>query len=217
MPRAASARGFYKASEIRTQSPRIRDGAQMPGCGMRSAMGTGMTLADTLAGTRHQGVTQQGASHVGDGPAGTAAAGSLVRSSAASGRDRSHGQQDRNLVINREGESMKTIQFLKAAGSIACVAFALNATAQTTASAPPATSESVGQHIDDGTVTTKVKAELLGAKNVKSTHIHVKTRKGIVWLTGSVPSAEDKTSAQDVVQNVSGVKGVKNHLKVAAD
>ncbi|MEM5436285.1 BON domain-containing protein [Paraburkholderia diazotrophica] len=112
---------------------------------------------------------------------------------------------------------MKTIPFLKAAGSIACVAFALNATAQTTASAPPATSESVGQHIDDGTVTTKVKAELLGAKNVKSTHIHVKTRKGIVWLSGSVPSAEDKTAAQDVVQNVSGVKGVKNHLKVAAE
>ena len=111
---------------------------------------------------------------------------------------------------------MKTIQFLKAAGSIACVAFALNATAQT-ASAPAASSESVGQHIDDGAVTTKVKAELLGAKNVKSTHVHVKTRKGIVWLTGSVPSAEDKTAAQDVVQNVSGVKGVKNHLKVAAD
>lgn len=111
---------------------------------------------------------------------------------------------------------MKTIQFLKAAGSIACVAFALNATAQTT-TAPAATSESVGQHIDDGTVTTKVKAELLGAKNVKSTHIHVKTKNGIVWLSGSVPSSEDKTAAQDVVQNVSGVQGVKNHLKVAAD
>lgn len=112
---------------------------------------------------------------------------------------------------------MKTIQFLKAAGSIACVTFALNATAQTTASAPPATSESVGQHIDDGTITTKVKAELLGAKNVKSTHIHVKTRKGIVWLTGSVPSAEDKTAAEDTVNAVGGVKGVKNHLKVAAE
>ncbi|MDE1181654.1 BON domain-containing protein [Paraburkholderia sp.] len=111
---------------------------------------------------------------------------------------------------------MKTIQFLKAAGSIACVAFALNATAQTSASAPPASSESVGQHIDDGTITTKVKADLLAAKNVKSTHIHVKTRKGTVWLTGSVPSAEDKTAAEDVVQNVNGVQNVKNKLKIAA-
>lgn len=112
---------------------------------------------------------------------------------------------------------MRTIQFLKAAGSIACVAFALNATAQTSASAPPASSETIGQHIDDGTITTKVKADLLGAKNVKSTHIHVKTRKGIVWLSGTVPSADDKSAAQDVVQNVEGVKGVKNHLKVAAE
>ncbi len=44
---------------------------------------------------------------------------------------------------------MKTIHLLKTAGSIACVAFALNATAQTSASAPPASSESIGQHIDD--------------------------------------------------------------------
>ena len=46
---------------------------------------------------------------------------------------------------------MKFIQFLKAAGSIACVAFALNATAQTSASAPPAGSQTIGQNIDDGT------------------------------------------------------------------
>ncbi|RZF29355.1 MULTISPECIES: BON domain-containing protein [unclassified Paraburkholderia] len=112
---------------------------------------------------------------------------------------------------------MKTIQLLKTAGSIAVVAFALNANAQTSTSAPPAASESVGQHIDDGTITTKVKADLLAAKNVKSTHIHVKTRKGTVWLTGSVPSADDKTAAEDVVQNVKGVASVKNHLKIAAD
>ncbi|TDN70222.1 BON domain-containing protein [Paraburkholderia sp. BL10I2N1] len=112
---------------------------------------------------------------------------------------------------------MKSIQFLKAAGGIACVAFALNATAQTSASPPPATSETVGEHIDDGTLTTKVKAELLGAKDVKSTHIHVKSHNGVVWLTGSVPSAKEKTAAEDAVNGVSGVKGVKNHLKVAPD
>jgi len=112
---------------------------------------------------------------------------------------------------------MKTIQLLKTAGSIAAAAFALNATAQTTAPPPSASSESVGQHIDDSTITTKAKADLLTAKNVKSTHIHVKTRKGVVWLTGSVPSAEDKSAAEEVVQNVKGVTSVKNHLKIAAD
>ncbi|HZZ12683.1 MAG TPA: BON domain-containing protein [Paraburkholderia sp.] len=112
---------------------------------------------------------------------------------------------------------MKTIQYLKAAGSIACVAFALNATAQTSASAPSASSETITQHVDDSTITTKVKADLLGAKNVKSTHIHVKTRKGVVYLSGSVPSADDKSAAQEVVENVNGVTSVKNHLKIAAE
>jgi hyperosmotically inducible protein len=112
---------------------------------------------------------------------------------------------------------MKTLHFLKAAGSIACVAFALNAAAQTGASAPSASSETIGQHVDDGTITTRVKAELLGARNVKSTHIHVKTRKGVVWLTGTVPTSDDKAAAAEVTQNVPGVQSVKNHLKVVAD
>ncbi|MFM0310220.1 BON domain-containing protein [Paraburkholderia sp. RL17-383-BIF-A] len=112
---------------------------------------------------------------------------------------------------------MKTIQFLKTAGSIACIAFALNATAQTSASAPSASSETIGEHVDDGTITTKAKADLLAAKNVKSTHIHVKTRKGVVWLTGSVPSSDDKAAAEEVVKAVKGVSSVKNHLKIAAE
>ncbi|CAD6517831.1 BON domain-containing protein [Paraburkholderia metrosideri] len=112
---------------------------------------------------------------------------------------------------------MKTIQLLKTAGSIACVAFALNATAQTTTAAPSSSSETIGEHVDDGTITTKAKADLLAAKNVKSTHIHVKTRQGVVWLTGSVPSADDKSAAEEVVKDVKGVSSVKNHLKVAAE
>jgi hyperosmotically inducible periplasmic protein len=111
---------------------------------------------------------------------------------------------------------MKTIQLVKTAGAIVCVAFALNATAQTSASAPSASSETIGQHVDDGTITTKAKADLLAASNVKSTHIHVKTRKSVVWLTGTVPSSDDKAAAEEVVKGVKGVSSVKNHLKVAA-
>src|ERR1700712_3327274 len=108
---------------------------------------------------------------------------------------------------------MKTTQFLKAAGSIACVVFALNVSAQTATDSSGA-STSVGTKIDDTAVTTKVKAELLAAKTVKSEHIHVKTRRGVVSLTGSVPSAEDKTNAEDVVSKVAGVESVGNHLKI---
>ncbi|QGZ63272.1 BON domain-containing protein [Paraburkholderia acidisoli] len=110
---------------------------------------------------------------------------------------------------------MKRIQIIKTAAGAACMTFALLASAQTT-TAPAGSSETVGQHVDDATVTTKVKAELLGAKNVKSTHIHVKTHNGVVSLTGTVPSAQDRDNAKQVVEGVTGVASVKNHLKVAA-
>ncbi|MFX1675514.1 BON domain-containing protein [Paraburkholderia sp. A2WS-5] len=120
---------------------------------------------------------------------------------------------------------MKRIPMLKTVAGVACMTFALAAGAQTTTTAPstspsaatPASSESFGQHVDDSTITTKVKAELLAAKNVKSEHIHVKTRKGVVSLTGTVPSAADRDNAKQVVESVAGVSEVKNHLKVATE
>ncbi|PLZ00319.1 transporter [Burkholderia sp. WAC0059] len=105
----------------------------------------------------------------------------------------------------------------------ACLAFACALTAlapagafgQTdTSSAPAAGSESIGQHVSDATITTRAKANLLAAQNVKSQHIHVRTRSGAVWLTGSVPSAEERDAAAQIVQNVSGVQSVKNNLRV---
>lgn len=119
---------------------------------------------------------------------------------------------------------MKALPLLKIAAVVASLSFAASVTAQTegssggsstpAASAPAGSSESLGQHISDGTVTTKVKAALMTAKDVKSTHIHVKTRRGIVWLTGNVPSSDDKSRAEQVTQGIDGVREVKNRLKV---
>ena len=120
---------------------------------------------------------------------------------------------------------MKALPVLKIAAVVGSLTFAVGATAQTmgssaassteAASAPSGASESVGQHISDATVTTKIKAALMTAKDVKSTHIHVKTRRGVVWLTGSVPTSDEKTRAQQVVEGIDGVHRVKNHLKVS--
>jgi osmotically-inducible protein OsmY len=120
---------------------------------------------------------------------------------------------------------VKALPLLKIATIVGSMMFAVGATAQTmassgasnseAASAPSGSSESLGQHISDGTITTKVKAALMTAKDVKSTHIHVKTRRGIVWLTGSVPTSDEKTRAQQVVEGIDGVHSVKNRLKVS--
>ncbi|MGN6318516.1 BON domain-containing protein [Trinickia sp.] len=119
---------------------------------------------------------------------------------------------------------MKALPLLKIAavaasliyvGAAAQAADSSTASSTAAASAPSASSESLGQHISDGTVTTKVKAALMTAKDVKSTHIHVKTRRGIVWLTGSVPTSDEKTRAQEVAEGVTGVHEVKNRLKIS--
>jgi len=121
---------------------------------------------------------------------------------------------------------VKALPLLKIAAVVGSLTLAAGVTAQTmgssgtssteSASAPSASSESLGQHISDGTVTTKVKAALLTAKDVKSTHIHVKTRRGTVWLTGTVPTSDEKTRAEQIVSGVEGVHAVKNRLKVRA-
>ena len=82
------------------------------------------------------------------------------------------------------------------------------------ASGTSASSESLGEHIDDSTITAKAKAELIGTKDVKASHVHVKTRRGVVSLTGTVPSAADKQRAQEIVEGISGVRSVRNRLKV---
>lgn len=130
-----------------------------------------------------------------------------------------------NSFIFEQEELVKALPLLKIAAIVASLTLAAGATAQTTgasstetsagAQAPSSTSESLGQHIDDGTVTTKVKAALMTAKDVKSTHVHVKTRRGIVWLTGTVPTRDEKARAQEVAAGVSGVHEVKNRLKVS--
>lgn len=57
------------------------------------------------------------------------------------------------------------------------------------ACAPTAKSEGTGGYLDDTVVTTKVKAALLGEKNLKSTEINVETFKGRVQLSGFVSSS----------------------------
>ncbi|WP_420800128.1 BON domain-containing protein [Paraburkholderia tagetis] len=120
---------------------------------------------------------------------------------------------------------MKAVNFIKFAVGATCMTLALNLYAQGTHSdsnnpdAPSAsinpTHESMSQGMDDTVITTKVKASLLAEKNFASLHVGVRTREGVVRLTGTVPSLSQKHTATDVAQGVNGVKSVENHLVIA--
>lgn len=77
-----------------------------------------------------------------------------------------------------------------------------------------AADRTVGQVVDDGVITARVKTALIGDPRTKAYQIDVKTNAGIVELGGFVDSAESKKVAADLASSVSGVKSVVNQLQV---
>ena len=64
-------------------------------------------------------------------------------------------------------------------------------------------------------LTTKVKTALAKDEGLKTmTSIDVDSKDGVVTLKGKVDSADLKKKAGDIAKKVSGVKSVKNELKV---
>jgi hyperosmotically inducible periplasmic protein len=76
------------------------------------------------------------------------------------------------------------------------------------------TGETLGENIDDTTITTTVKAKLAAEKGITLTRVQVDTNRSIVQLSGTVESAGDRTRAEQVARGVGGVKGVVNNLQV---
>jgi osmotically-inducible protein OsmY len=76
------------------------------------------------------------------------------------------------------------------------------------------TGESMGQNIDDATITTEVKAKLTGERASNLTRVSVATANGNVTLTGIVPTVTDKARAEELARSVKGVQRVTNTLQV---
>jgi hyperosmotically inducible periplasmic protein len=76
------------------------------------------------------------------------------------------------------------------------------------------TGETAGQNIDDGTLTTYVKTQLAGERLNTLSRVGVETNNGIVYLTGEVETATEKSRAGTVTSQVKGVKQVVNNLQV---
>jgi hyperosmotically inducible protein len=68
--------------------------------------------------------------------------------------------------------------------------------------------------VTDTALTTKVKTALHDDKATTGADIHVTTVAGVVTLRGRVASGEVSDRAQAIAQNTSGVKSVKNKLKI---
>jgi hyperosmotically inducible protein len=76
--------------------------------------------------------------------------------------------------------------------------------------------ESAGEYVDDATVSTKVRAELLRNQSLKGFDIHVETMQDVVQLSGFVDSPTQRAQAEQIARSVSGVRGVRNDIVVRA-
>jgi hyperosmotically inducible protein len=74
--------------------------------------------------------------------------------------------------------------------------------------------DKTGQALGDGAITSKIKAAILAEARLQSLQIHVATTNGLVTLTGSVNSQENRDKAASIAATVDGVKGVENQLAV---
>ena len=67
---------------------------------------------------------------------------------------------------------------------------------------------------DDFTLSTKVKIELLGDRELGAMRLDASTLNGIVTLSGTVPSQAAVDRAVAAAKHVPGVRAVKSELKV---
>lgn len=74
--------------------------------------------------------------------------------------------------------------------------------------------KTVGETVDDATITTRVKTALLNDPDVGGLRIDVDTTVGVVTLSGVVKSQAEADRAIAVARRIDGVKDVKSTLQV---
>jgi hyperosmotically inducible protein len=68
----------------------------------------------------------------------------------------------------------------------------------------------------DAWITTKVKSILITTEGVSAAKVHVDTIDGLVTLYGSVPTATEKTKAEQAARSIEGMRDVRNLLQVVS-
>jgi hyperosmotically inducible protein len=68
--------------------------------------------------------------------------------------------------------------------------------------------------IADTVITTKIKADLVKAPDLKAMDVHVETVKGVVTLSGFVPSQAQAARAEELARATEGVTDVQSTLQI---
>lgn len=100
---------------------------------------------------------------------------------------------------------------------MATLSSALGCALLSTACSSTPTQASLGETVDDGWITTKVKTAFVEDKAVSALNIQVETFKGNVQLSGFANSSDERRRATELASAVKGVKSVKNDIRLKTD
>ena len=75
--------------------------------------------------------------------------------------------------------------------------------------------KSVGAHIDDSAIATKIKSKFVADKTVEASDIKVTVFEGTVQLSCFAKTTDEARRAEQIARETSGVKSVKNDIRLA--
>ena len=84
-----------------------------------------------------------------------------------------------------------------------------------TAACQTASGRSAGRTVDDASITAAVKSKLVADRTANLTRVDVDTTNGVVNLSGSVDTAEQRARAEKLAREAKGVNQVVNKLQVS--
>ena len=85
----------------------------------------------------------------------------------------------------------------------------------TIASVPTKPEESLGDKIDDASITAQVKASLLAHRSTSVLKTKVETTDGVVTVSGVAKNAAEKSLVTKLISDIYGVSGVVNNMIIA--
>jgi hyperosmotically inducible protein len=84
----------------------------------------------------------------------------------------------------------------------------------TVANTPPAPDSTMGEKIDDASITAEVKASLLAHRSTSALRTKVETADGVVTISGVARNAAEKALVTKLVADINGVTSVINNMTV---
>jgi hyperosmotically inducible protein len=84
----------------------------------------------------------------------------------------------------------------------------------TVASTPEPAERTIGEQLDDASITAQVKMTLLYHRSTSALNTSVKTKRGVVTLSGTAKSGAEMDLAAKFANDVNGVKSVNNRMTI---